>query len=135
VQKANFGGTARGVAGSFSIGNKGYIGLGYDSSGGTSDFWEYAPDTLTSINKNKINSSISIFPNPFSSSTTLNITDNFSNVTLTIYNTLGQEIKSIKNISTQTIILGRDNLENGIYFIHLTQDNKIVATEKIIITD
>src|ERR1051326_1478372 len=41
TQKANFGGTARQGAVGFSIGSKGYIGLGGDASlTGYSDFWE-----------------------------------------------------------------------------------------------
>ncbi|MBI3502081.1 MAG: T9SS type A sorting domain-containing protein [Bacteroidetes bacterium] len=42
TQKANFGGTARQGAIGFSIGTKGYIGLGGDASmTGYSDFWEW----------------------------------------------------------------------------------------------
>ena len=47
-QKANFGGEARHRATGFSIGNKGYIGLGHTNSGGhvvKKDFWEYDPAT------------------------------------------------------------------------------------------
>jgi N-acetylneuraminic acid mutarotase len=42
TQKANFGGSARASAVGFSIGSKGYIGIG---AGGTylNDFWEYDP--------------------------------------------------------------------------------------------
>ena len=40
TQKTNFGGTARRGAVGFSIGNKGYIGTGYDGSY-KKDFWEY----------------------------------------------------------------------------------------------
>ena len=43
TQKANFTGTARSAAASFSIGTKGYIGTGYDASGtNLQDFWETA---------------------------------------------------------------------------------------------
>ncbi|MCX5849701.1 MAG: hypothetical protein NTW65_09645 [Deltaproteobacteria bacterium] len=48
TQKADFGGTARGFAVGFSIGNKGYIGGGV-STAWNNDFWEYDPanDTWT----------------------------------------------------------------------------------------
>lgn len=82
---------------------------------------------------NALQSKLTIFPNPFSTETTLKTNDNFKNATLTIYNTIGREIKSMKNISTQTITLNRDNLQNGIYFILLTQDDKVIATDKLII--
>jgi hypothetical protein len=41
TQKADFGGAARYYAVGFSIGIKGYIGTGYDSSLYYKDFWEY----------------------------------------------------------------------------------------------
>ena len=42
TQKADLGGSARNSAVGFSIGNKGYIGTGYDGSY-SKDFWEYDP--------------------------------------------------------------------------------------------
>jgi N-acetylneuraminic acid mutarotase len=42
TQKQNFGGTARMGAVGFSIGDKGYIGTGWDGAA-KSDFWEYNP--------------------------------------------------------------------------------------------
>jgi hypothetical protein len=78
---------------------------------------------------------VSIRPNPFSSQTTLQ-TDNLLNMaTLTIDNYLGQTVKQIKNISGQSVTLHRNNLPSGLYFIRLTQNNKVIATEKLIITD
>lgn len=79
--------------------------------------------------------SINVFPNPFSSQTVLQ-TDNFLfNATLTVDNYLGQTVKQIKNISGQTVVLSRDNLPSGLYFVRLTQDNKVIATDKLVITD
>ncbi|MBK7957147.1 MAG: T9SS type A sorting domain-containing protein [Bacteroidetes bacterium] len=59
----------------------------------------------------------------------------FTNATLTINNHLGQTVKQIENISGQSITLFRDNLQSGLYFIHLTQDNKTIATDKLVIAD
>ena len=42
TQKSDFGGSARFWAIGLSIGSKGYIGLGYDTTY-KSDFWEYDP--------------------------------------------------------------------------------------------
>ena len=93
-------------------------------------------DLVLSINSNDPNSNqIRIFPNPFRTETTLQTDKNFKNATLTVYNLYGQEVKQIKNISGQTVTLTRDNLPSGLYFIRLTQDNKILATDKLVITD
>jgi hypothetical protein len=87
------------------------------------------------INENNPNGNLSIFPNPFSKQTTLQSNNLFSNATLTIGNCFGHTVKQIKSISGQTITIQRDNLPSGLYFIRLTQDNKIITTDKLIITD
>ncbi len=76
-----------------------------------------------------------LFPNPFSFSTTLQTNKFLSNATLSVYNSYGQQVKQLKNISGQSIILYRDGLSCGLYLIHLTQDNKTITTGKLIITD
>ncbi len=78
---------------------------------------------------------ISIYPNPFSSTTTLKTTKMLKNATLTIFNSLGKEVKEIENISGQEIILDRKNLQVGIYFIRLKLNNKTIADGKLIVTD
>lgn len=83
----------------------------------------------------KDNLPTTIFPNPFSTQTTLQTDFFLKNATLTVYNLCGQTVKQIKNISGQTVTLHRDNLQSGLYFIHLTQDNKAITTDKLVITD
>jgi hypothetical protein len=46
---------------------------------------------------------------------------------------LGQRVKTIKEIRTDELILQRENLNTGIYYIVLSQENRIVDTEKVII--
>ncbi|MBM3919373.1 MAG: YHYH protein [Sphingomonadales bacterium] len=78
---------------------------------------------------------ISVYPNPFSSQTTLQTAEQFINATLTIDNCFGQTVMEIKNINGQAVTLQRNALSTGLYFIRLIEDNKIIATKKIIITD
>ena len=91
--------------------------------------------TFLGINENSNKDIFSIFPNPFIYSTTIQTIDNLKNATLTIGNLYGQTLKQIHNISGQTISLSRDNLPNGMYFIRLTEENKIIAVNRLIITD
>ena len=95
----------------------------------------YCPQLVTSINNEQFENYLTISPNPFSSSTTLKTDNPFKNATLTLYNLHGQKVKQIKNISEQTVTLYRDNLPSGLYFILLTQDNKIFSADKLVITD
>lgn len=81
------------------------------------------------------NTSMTIYPNPFSSSTTLRTNIPLTNANLTVYNYVGQIVKEIKNISGQMIILSRDELPNGLYFVKLTEGYKIIAFDKIVLGD
>lgn len=89
-------------------------------------------NSITGIDNLSYNSTIQIFPNPSSSSTTLQTDEILKNATLTIYNSLWQIVMETKNISGQTVILSLDNLANGRYFVHLKEENK-VYTDKLII--
>jgi parallel beta-helix repeat protein len=91
--------------------------------------------STTGIDENNTEKDVFIFPNPFSSTTTVQTDNVFKDATLIVYNLHGQQVKQIKNISGQTVTLKRDNLPMGLYFIHLTQDNKTITTDKLIITD
>jgi len=77
---------------------------------------------------------IQVSPNPFSSSTTLQSYKPFTNATFILYNAFGQEVRSMV-ISHSPFVIERSDLPSGLYFIRLVQDNKIVATDKLIITN
>ncbi len=134
LQKTNFGGTTRSQAIAFSIGTVGYVGTG-NPGNATKDFWAFDPSVVTGINEVKIDNSISVYPNPFSLETTLKTSSTLENATLTVYNSSGQQVKQSENISGQTITFQRDNLPGGLYFISVTQENKIIVIDKLVITD
>jgi hypothetical protein len=90
---------------------------------------------ILGVNENTDKNIFSVVPNPFNSSTTIQTNRNLQNASLTIYNCSGETLKQVKNISGQTVSLTRDNLKSGLYFISLTEENKIIAVEKLIITD
>jgi len=78
---------------------------------------------------------VDIYPNPFHSSTTVQFNNPTNNADIIIYNQLGQVVKSITHISTQRIEIYRDGLPSGIYFISITNNNKVISTQKLVITD
>jgi hypothetical protein len=78
---------------------------------------------------------IRIYPNPFSTQTTLQIDKEMQFATMTVYNAFGQQVKQINNITGQSVIIPRDNLSSGLYFLKLTKENKLLITEKIVIHD
>lgn len=93
--------------------------------------------TITGINNifQNANASINISPNPFNNFTGIQWNPALENVSLSVFNTYGQRVKQIKNISGQTFILFCDNLPCGLYFLRLTHNKKIITTKKLIITD
>ena len=78
---------------------------------------------------------VSVFPNPFTTETTFKTDEAFKDATLEVYNSVGQTVKQIKNISGKTVTLFRDNLPSGLYYIRMRQDSKVIASEKLLITD
>lgn len=78
---------------------------------------------------------ISVYPNPFSVSITFISEFVLNNATITVYNTLGEEVRKIKNVSGHSVILQRDNLLGGVYFMTITQGDATFATKKIIVAD
>ncbi|MCC6516108.1 MAG: T9SS type A sorting domain-containing protein [Chitinophagales bacterium] len=93
--------------------------------------------STTGINtyEQTLNPQIHIFPNPFSTHAVLQTSNKLNNATLYLYNSSGQIATKIENINGQAVILLRDNLTSGLYFVFLTQDEKVIATDKLIITD
>jgi len=136
TQKVNVPGIGRDEAMFFTIGNKGYIGLG---SGGN-DLWEYSPDSATGINEIHNLISISLYPNPFSTTATLviNGVETQCIASLQIINLLGQEVKTIPIINQKEIPIkvgiNRDNLPTGMYFYKIiTNKNETVAVGKMVV--
>lgn len=101
------------------------------ANGGTpTDCSMLGMDDLTALT-NKI----TFYPNPFKTELTINSELNLENVTLKLYNSLGQMVNEIENISGQQFVLNRANLTSGLYFIQLLQNDKLVQTHKIVIED
>ena len=93
--------------------------------------------TLCFVSVNEVNrqTNIQISPNPFSTQTTLQAAAPLQNASLTTYNSVGQLVKRADNLSGQTIVFHRDNLPSGLYFVRLTEENKIIAVDKLVVTD
>lgn len=80
-----------------------------------------------------VHHSFNIYPNPFKDKTTFHTDDHLSNATLTVVNYLGQPIKQINHISGQNVTISREELVSGLYFVRLTEANKLVAQAKLLI--
>ncbi|HVA97277.1 MAG TPA: YCF48-related protein [Bacteroidia bacterium] len=108
-------------------------GLGwYAGKSGTTYIYGTSP---ASINELYNSTAVTIYPNPFTISTTLQIDSKTkqSEYVITIYNVLGKQVmeKYIHNKAICTI--NRENLENGIYIYKIEAGTQIIKTGKLII--
>lgn len=91
--------------------------------------------SLSVEEQNKLFKKINFAPNPFSTELIISSRENLTNSSVKIYNSLGQIIKQINNLNGNEIILKRENLNSGIYLIQLFENEKLLTSNKIIITN
>lgn len=123
-----------------SITDSGYIAIKYKTDGPA--WMTYQIDNINvdliggvDENSNSVSNSISVFPNPFSGTTTIQTENQFENATLTVYNTFGQVVKELSGINGKSILISQDNLTSGLYFFRLTQNDELIAEDKLVIVD
>jgi hypothetical protein len=102
-------------------------GGGYD--GFLVKFNETGITNLTTSTNNF--SSISIFPNPTSANIVVELEIINGDTKIEIYNSLGQMIL-LENLREKSSLLDLHSLENGIYFLKITEGNKSILYSKII---
>lgn len=76
-----------------------------------------------------------IYPNPFSTQTTIQTWTSLQNETLSVFNSNGLEVKQIRNVFGEKIIFHRDNLPSGLYFIRLTGNHQEIKIAKLLIIE
>jgi len=74
---------------------------------------------------------ISIAPNPFNDYTIISVSNEMHKGLLILTDIEGREIERIENISGKNFILRKKNLNTGIYFYRLTNDNNFIGSGKI----
>ncbi|HET6991842.1 MAG TPA: SBBP repeat-containing protein, partial [Bacteroidia bacterium] len=87
---------------------------------------------FTGTSENNFLNSIRAFPNPSSGQLNLSFDHSLDHATLLLLNTTGQTIMEKRNISGSQYVLDLSEFANGIYFIKMLSDDKIISTEKII---
>jgi hypothetical protein len=92
-------------------------------------------NSSTSVGEINDGYQISSFPNPFSTYATIQSSQKFNNASLTLYNAFGQVVKQMDQLSVQSIMVYRDDLAAGLYYYLIMQENKVVSSDKLIISD
>lgn len=85
------------------------------------------------IDSNTPINSWSLSPNPISESAILSFENqSYENLSLIIYNLMGQPVKIINNIQTNKILIHKENLSTGLYIFELKNNNSNIISGKII---
>ncbi|MEI7802888.1 MAG: T9SS type A sorting domain-containing protein, partial [Bacteroidota bacterium] len=134
---ADFPGSRRHYVPGFSIGNKGYCGTGTNGTN-LNDFWEfyyYIPQTDTTlisegIQEWKENNTITVYPNPVSTSATIETT--VTPVDFNLFDLSGKKVFEKNNMDC-SFQFERNNLMSGIYFYTVTVHGNKIQTGKIIL--
>ncbi len=77
--------------------------------------------------------SVKVYPNPFNSTTTFEIQGMNQPVTFELYNIIGEQVKSISDITGKKFIISRENLSNGIYIYKISSKDKLICAGKLIV--
>lgn len=80
---------------------------------------------------------VSVYPNPFSEYTVFDLKNikkgSGDQISIRIYNILGNEMADYQNISAEKFIMKKDDLSSGIYLYEIKMNEKIIGSGKLII--
>lgn len=85
-----------------------------------------------SLNELSINNTVAVYPNPFTTYTTIELNKKYEKGIIKVIDVFGREVEIIPFVGNK-IEFERDELKAGIYFIQIISEHSIVACEKIII--
>jgi len=74
-----------------------------------------------------------VYPNPISTSSTLQLSKPLQNATLSIYDVLGKEVKTLQNLNGTEIKINREEMKSGMYFFRLEDKEGFVGNGKMIV--
>jgi len=90
--------------------------------------------STTGINEQNNDEAVSVYPNPFSETTTLQIMNGqIANYNFKMYNVLGEEVKNETIHNSSQFVIHKNGLPSGMYFYKLIDKSGIIAKGKIII--
>ena len=90
--------------------------------------------TSTGIPELQKSSGVFLYPNPFTTTTTLTLQGIYHNPSLFIYNLLGQEVRSIPVGTNTQLTINRERLSAGMYFYKVIDDNKeVIGIGKMVV--
>lgn len=91
--------------------------------------------TTTSILNQYNNLNVSVYPNPFSDETTVFIDRELNNSTVVIKDVYGKEVFKTRLENENELKINRNKMASGMYVLQLIQNEKVVVSKKIVVTN
>ncbi len=89
-------------------------------------------DFLDAVDNHTAADAVSMYPNPANSVLNISVSSGMPDATVKIFNVLGKVVKKA-DFSGTMISVPVDDLQNGIYFVRIMDNGKIINTEKLLI--
>lgn len=90
---------------------------------------------ILSVQEGVENKPIIVSPNPFSTETIFESNELLKDVTINIYNVLGQIQKQLKNVYGYEWTFNREGLTAGLYFFEVIENDRVILKDKFIVID
>jgi hypothetical protein len=117
--------------------NSGVYLNGKHSSWGLNNLMEYGSYCLTDVGINQNENEkqeVKLYPNPFSQSALLEFKNPGNKKhSLSVYNSFGQLVLSINNITADHVEIERGDFADGLYYFKLENEEQVIASGKFII--
>lgn len=78
---------------------------------------------------------ICAYPNPFSRQTKIESVKEFNDAEITMYNSAGLKVRQISQVTGKSLFITRDGLPPGLYYLVISENNKIKGSIRLVITD
>ena len=86
----------------------------------------------TGVAKITFDEKATIYPNPTSDQSTLHFDNTKKEIcTLTLYNQCGQIMRTINNITSDQVVIQKNDLTNGLYYFVLRTSDRVIVTGKL----
>lgn len=83
-------------------------------------------------NVTNTNGQFKIYPNPTSDQSTLQFDNAKKEIcTLTLYDLRGQVMRTINNITSDQVVIQKNDLTNGLYYFVLRTSGRVIVTGKL----
>lgn len=88
------------------------------------------PNPISGIWNNNTEDPISMYPNPFTNSINIELTNDMKSVVIS--NIMGQKLFELENVEKGTINIEASDLKSGVYIISLTDANNKITSSKML---